>query len=81
MINNEEIFTRVEDGDAAYKKCECYICGKIQHCTPHFDYYSEKKSGLEGLLYCESCFRKRCLEEYDIPEENIINLTLNQVDN
>jgi len=36
------------------KKCLCCVCGRIEKCTPLFDFYTTEDHGEK--LVCEKCF-------------------------
>lgn len=42
--------------ERADKRCLCCVCGKINKCTPMFDFYTTDDHG-DGLV-CESCFHE-----------------------
>jgi len=41
--------------ERTYQFCKCRECGRIERCTPDFDFYTTARDGDTGPLYCESC--------------------------
>jgi len=50
-----KIYTNVKDGDYRDKLCLCSLCGKVEVCTPRFDFYKRRN----GLLKCGKCMGKQ----------------------
>lgn len=50
---NEEILAD-DSADRRRRMCRCFLCGKVERCTPQTDFYTTPQTG--NYLVCTTCF-------------------------